>query len=172
MRALAIPLALALSLSQISMAQAAGPVVTTPPSSVSLPQPVVPAPTPPSNTFNNDPHPMLPWGPGQIGGARYGPVIRYWEQQPQTVYGVVLVPIPQEEAKPEGEPPSQPSQPETPSQGALEARKRAEPQDVTVPGSLIVETTRGFIHMPRWVLQETGGGRHQWAWVGAWFQPK
>ena len=117
----------------------------------------------------NNPHPMLPWGDGQIGGERYGQVVRYWEQNPQTVYSVVLVPLSEEEAKPEGEPQSQP---EAPAQGALEVKKQAEPRDVTVPASLIVETTRGYLHMPRWVLQDVGGGRHQWAWVGAWFQPK
>jgi hypothetical protein len=112
---------------------------------------------------------MLPWGDGQIGGERYGQVVRYWEQNPQTVYSVVLVPLSEEEAKPEGDPQSQP---EAPFQGALEVKKQAEPRDVTVPASLIVETTRGYLHMPRWVLQDVGGGRHQWAWVGAWFQPK
>jgi hypothetical protein len=106
-----------------------------------------------------------------MGGERYGQVVRYWEQNPQTVYSVVLVPIPEEEeAKPESE--AQRSPPETPIQGALEVKRQPEPRDVTVPASLIVETTRGYLHMPRWVLQDVGGGRHQWAWVGAWFQPK
>jgi hypothetical protein len=43
---------------------------------------------------------------------------------------------------------------------------------VTVPESWIIETTRGYIHMPRWVLRELGGGQYEWAWVGAWFQPR
>ena len=131
------------------------------------------------NPFNN-PHPMLPWGDGQIGGERYGQVIRYWEQQAQLVENVILIlPVPQEESaappepsEPQGEQPGV-QQPGTP-QGALQAKAVKEPerQTVTVPGARIVETTRGYIHMPRWVLRELGGGRYEWALVGAWFQPR
>lgn len=194
MRELLAALVLVSSLVYVPLALAAGPVATpSPPSTVTIPTPPPPPPplgpglgTPnPFATLGNpgsarfqpgvpnpqdNPHPMLPWGDGQIGGERYGQVVRYWEQQPQTVYSVLLVSISEEEAKPEGEPQSQPG---TPTQGALEVKAaKLAPQDVTVPGSWIVETTRGYVHMPRWVLQEVGGGRHQWAVVGAWFQPK
>jgi hypothetical protein len=209
MRDLVAILVLASSLVYVPLASAAGPTVTNvAPPSVTLPAPSLTPPpssnpscgpglpgnplpglvTPGSAIFANGvcnpfnhPHPMLPWGPGEVGGERYGPVVRYWEQHPQVVYGVVLVPIPQEEATPESEPGSQPeSQPQTQpgsqsgaqAQAALEAKKQPAPQDVTVPGSWIVETTRGYVHMPRWVLQEVDGGRYQWAWVSAWFQPK
>jgi hypothetical protein len=188
---------LALVTIPVGLGLAAGPVATTTaPSSVAAQLPTAPPPpaalgpglgtpnpfatlgNPGSTRFQpgvanpqNNPYPMLPWGDGQIGGERYGQVIRYWEQNPQTVYDVVLVLIPEEEALPEVEPGSQPG---APTQGALEAeaRKRPEPQSVTVPGSYIAETTRGYIHMPRWALQEIGGGRHQWVLIGAWFQPK
>lgn len=195
MRELLAIVVLVSSLAYVPVALAAGPSVTpTAPGQVPAQLPVpppAPAPlgpglgtpnpfatlaNPGSTSFQpglanpqNNPHPMLPWGDGQIGGERYGQVVRYWEQNPQTVYSVVLVPLSEEEAKPEGEPQSQP---EAPAQGALEVKKQAEPRDVTVPASLIVETTRGYLHMPRWVLQDVGGGRHRWAWVGAWFQPK
>lgn len=133
----------------------------------------------------NNPHPMLPWGDGQIGGERYGQVIRYWEQHPQVVENVILVALPEEEASPEARPEEPPDttreeQPKGQSAAppalirAADARVASapRPQSVTVPGSWIVETTRGYIHMPRWVLQEVSGGRHQWALVGAWFQPR
>ncbi len=195
MRELLATLVLLGSLTYVPLALAQGPSVTpTPPSQVpaQLPSPA-PPPAPlgpglgspnPFATLGNpgstrfqpglanpqsNPHPMLPWGDGQISGERYGPVIRYWEQQPQTVYSIVLVPVALEEAKPEAEPQSQPG---TPTQAALEAKKQATPQDVTVPGSWIAETTRGYVHMPRWALQDIGGGRHRWVLVGAWFQPK
>ena len=150
---------------------------------------VPPASTPPfqttvANPFNN-PHPMLPWGDGQIGGERYGQVIRYWENRPQVVTDVIFVELPAEQpptpeaVPPVPEPPAQnepgPSQgqPSAP-QAILEGKLHTKPQtqDVTVPGSWIVETTRGYIHMPRWALQEVGGGRYQWVLVGAWFQPR
>ena len=136
------------------------------------------------NPFDN-PHPMLPWGDGQIGGQRYGQVIRYWENQPQTVSNVIFVALPAEESTtpeavppvPEAPPQSQPSPPQAqPSapQAVLDGRlhRQLRGQDVTVPASWIVETTRGYIHMPRWALQEVGGGRYQWVLVGAWFQPR
>jgi hypothetical protein len=177
------------------------PPIVVPPSGFGLgtpnpfPNTVPPGSTPPfqtgiANPFNN-PHPMLPWGDGQIGGERYGQVIRYWKQHPQVVENVIFVAaVPEEEArpeakpqeppevKPEGEPQGQPAAPpatiRATGQGAVEARaaKAPQPQSVTVPDSWIVETTRGYIHMPRWVLQEVGGGLYQWAWVGAWFQPR
>lgn len=132
----------------------------------------------------NDPHPMLPWGDGQIGGERYGQVVRYWQNQPQTVSNVIFVGLAEESTTPEAAPPSsepQPqSQPSTPSsppsapQAMLDTKlvRELRGQDVTVPASWIVETTRGYIHMPRWALQEVGGGRYQWVLVGAWFQPR
>jgi hypothetical protein len=125
------------------------------------------------NPFNN-PHPMLPWGDGQIGGERFGQVIRYWENQPQTVYNVLfIVPAAQESSTSQPEPQSQ-VQPGAPSQGALDVRmvREPEPQSVTVPAYWIIETTRGYLHMPRWVLQEVGGGRYRWALVSGWFQPR
>ena len=125
------------------------------------------------NPFDN-PHPMLPWGDGQIGGERYGQVIRYWEQQPQVVENVILVlPVSQQEGS--APPESSPSPGQAPApQGALQAKaiKEPEAQSVTVPGARIIETTRGYIHMPRWVLRELGSGRYEWALVGAWFQPR
>jgi hypothetical protein len=188
---------LALVTIPVGLGLAAGPVATaTPPSAVATQLPTAPPPpaalgpglgtanpfatlgNPGSTRFQpgvanpqNNPYPMLPWGDGQIGGERYGQVIRYWEQHPQIVYDVVLVPVSEEEAIREGEPQGQPSEP---TQGALEAkaRKQPEPRSVTVPGSYIAETTRGYVHMPRWALQEVGGGRHQWVLIGAWFQPK
>lgn len=124
------------------------------------------------NPFNN-PHPMLPWGDGQIGGQRYGQVLRYWENQPQTVSNVRF----EQAAAPPQELDSNPQpqgQPGTPS-GALSAKvvaKEPAPQSVTVPAYWIVETTRGYLHMPRWVLQEVGGGYYRWALVSGWFQPR
>lgn len=179
------------------------PPIVIPPSGVfgigkpnPFPNTVPPGATPPfqtgiANPFNN-PHPMLPWGDGQIGGERYGQVIRYWEQHPQVVDNVILVTVvPEEEAKPEAkpeEPPVEPKpegqpqgQPAVPPatirstpQGAVDGRtaRAPQPQSVTVPRSWIVETTRGYIHLPRWVLQDLGGGRYQWAVVGTWFQPR
>jgi len=136
------------------------------------------------NPFDN-PHPMLPWGDGQIGGERYGQVIRYWENQPKVVSDVIFVELPVEQpptpeaVPPVPEPPAQnqpgtsQGQPSAP-QAVLEGKLHTKPQkhDVTVPGSWIVETTRGYIHMPRWALQEVGGGRYQWVLIGAWFQPR
>jgi len=124
------------------------------------------------NPFNN-PHPMLPWGDGQIGGQRYGQVLRYWENQPQIVSSVRF----EQAAAPPQELDSNPQpqgQPSTPS-GALSAKvvaKEPEPQSVTVPAYWIIETTRGYLHMPRWVLQEVGGGYYRWALVSGWFQPR
>jgi hypothetical protein len=126
------------------------------------------------NPFDN-PHPMLPWGDGQISNARYGQVIRYWENQPQTVNNVRFE---QQAAPPQelnGNPPAQPQgQPSTPT-GVLDAKleaKESEAQSVTVPAYWIIETQRGYLHMPRWVLQEIGGGRYRWALVTGWFQPR
>lgn len=194
MRELVATLALGLSFLYVPLALAAGPV-STPPGSVATPPPAPPPSPPPptglgtvnpfatlpnpgstsfqpgvANPFDN-PHPMLPWGDGQIGGQRYGPVVRYWQQQPEIVYSVVLVGLPEEEPTSGSEPQSQPG---TPLQGALVAKAKSQPkpQDVTVPGSWIAETTRGYVHMPRWALQEIGGGRYQWVLIGAWFQPK
>jgi hypothetical protein len=172
------------------------PVVPVPPPSVPLVIPVVTPPAPLgqglgtpndfaslANTGNtsfqpgvfnpfNNPHPMLPWGDGQIGGERYGQVLRYWENQPQTVYNVRF----EQQAAPPQELSSEPpaTQPGTPTQGALDARagSEPEPQSVVVPAYWIIETTRGYIHMPRWVLQEIGGGRYRWALVTGWFQPR
>jgi hypothetical protein len=128
---------------------------------------------------------MLPWGDGQIGGERYGQVIRYWQNQPQTVSNVIFVGPAEESTTPEAAPPSSEAQPEsqpsTPSssqpsapQAVLDTKlvRELRGQDVTVPASWIVETTRGYVHMPRWALQEVGGGRYQWVLVGAWFQPR
>jgi hypothetical protein len=194
--------------SGISVTPNPPPLLTTPPSSVVIvrqppPPPGVPivpctngglgTPNPFSSALNpgsadfrpgvcnplNNPHPMLPWGDGQIGGERYGQVIRYWENQPQVVYNVIFVTPPAEEAappptepepQPQGEPSSQPSTP----QGALDAKAARPPEgrSVTVPAYWIVETTRGYLHMPRWALQEVGGGRYQWVLVGAWFHPR
>ena len=133
----------------------------------------------------NNPHPMLPWGDGQIGGERYGQVIRYWQSQPETVSNVILVVPAAESATPEAAPPSSEPEPQNPPstpsssppsapQAVLDTKlvRELRGQDVTVPGSWIVETTRGYIHMPRWALQGVGGGRHQWVLVGAWFQPR
>jgi len=195
MRELLATVVLVSSLAYVPVALAAGPSVTPsapaqvpaqlpapPPVPAALgpglgtPNPFATLGNPGSTSFQpgvanpqNNPYPMLPWGDGQIGGERYGQVVRYWEQNPQTVYSVVLVPIPEEETKLENEPQTQP---EAPVLGVLAVTRQPEPRDVTVPASLIVETTRGYLHMPRWVLQDVGGGRHQWAWVGAWFQPK
>ena len=124
------------------------------------------------NPFNN-PHPMLPWGDGQIGGQRYGQVLRYWENQPQTVYNVRFeqAAAPPQELDGNPQPPGQPSTPT----GALSAKvvpKEPDSQSVTVPEYWIVETTRGYFHMPRWVLQEIGGGYYRWALVTGWFQPR
>jgi hypothetical protein len=191
-------LVLVLASIPLGFALAAGQTVTnTPPSSVSIaPAPVVPPATPgtglgqlnpfatlanPGNTsFQpgvpnpfDDPHPMLPWGPGQIGGERYGQVIRYWQNQPQTVYNVIfVVPPTQESTPPQTEP--QPQGQPGPPQGALDvqAAKQPEGRSVTVPAYWIVETTRGYVHMPRWALQEVGGGRYQWVRVSSWFQPR
>ena len=124
------------------------------------------------NPFDN-PHPALPWGDGQIGGARYGQVLRYWENQPQTVNNVRFE---QQAAPPQelnGNPQPQ-GQPSTPT-GVLSAKvvtKEPEPQSVTVPAYWIIETQRGYLHMPRWVLQEVGGGYYRWALVTGWFQPR
>ena len=77
----------------------------------------------------------------------------------------------EEASPPQTEPPQgQPG----PAQGALDAQaaKQPEGRSVTVPAYWIVETTRGYIHMPRWALQEVGGGRYQWVLVGAWFHPR
>ena len=52
------------------------------------------------------------------------------------------------------------------------AKSQPEPQDVTVPRLLDRRDHPGYVHMPRWALQEIGGGRYQWVLVGAWFQPK
>lgn len=131
--------------------------------------------------FLLNPHPMLPWGPGQIDNARYGQVIKYWREHPQVVENVILIPLPADEpAKPEepqGSPQGQPEgQPASPAQNALNVLVTRTPEprrvSVTVPEAWIVETTRGYIHMPRWVLRELGGGRYEWAMVGAWFQPR
>ena len=190
-------LVLALVTLPVGLGLAAGPTTTaTPPAAVSTQLPTAPPPpaalgpglgtpnpfatlgNPGSTRFQpgvpnpqNNPYPMLPWGDGQIGGERYGQVIRYWEQHPQIVYNVVLVLVSEEEARPEAEPQDQPG---APAQGALEAKagRPREPQSVTVPGSWIAETTRGYVHMPRWALQELGAGRYQWVLIGAWFQPK
>jgi hypothetical protein len=181
----------------VGLGLAAGPTTTaTPPPAVTTQLPTAPPPPAPlgpglgtPNPFatlgnpgstrfqpgvanpQNNPYPMLPWGDGQIGGERYGQVIRYWEQHPQIVYNVLLVLVSEEEARPEAEPQDQPG---APIQGALEAKagRPREPQSVTVPGSWIAETTRGYVHMPRWALQEIGDGRHQWVLIGPWFQPK
>jgi hypothetical protein len=123
------------------------------------------------NPFDN-PHPMLPWGDGQVGAQRYGQVIRYWENQPQTVHNVRFE---QQAAPPQelnGNPPAQQGQPAAPGQGALDAKLSREPaaRSVTVPAYWIIETQRGYLHMPRWVLQEVGDGRYRWALVSGWFQ--
>ena len=124
------------------------------------------------NPFNN-PHPMLPWGDGQIGGQRYGQVLRYWENQPQTVSNVRF----EQAAAPPQEVDSTPqpqSPPSTPTGGltAKPVAKETDPQSVTVPAYWIIETTRGYLHMPRWALQEVGGGYYRWALVSGWFQPR
>jgi hypothetical protein len=123
------------------------------------------------NPFNN-PHPMLPWGDGQIGGQRYGQVVRYWENQPQTVYNVRFEQAAAPPQELDGNPQPQ-GQPSTPT-GVLSAavKKEPEPQSVTVPAYWIIETTYGYFHMPRWALQEVGGGYYRWALVSAWFQPR
>ena len=190
-------LALALVTIPVGLGLAAGPTTTaTPPPAVSTQLPTAPPPpaalgpglgtpnpfatlgNPGSTSFQpgvanpqSNPHPMLPWGDGQIGGERYGQVIRYWEQHPQIVYNVEIVLVTEEEIRPESEPQGQPG---APIQGALQAKagRPREPQSVTVPGSWIAETTRGYVHMPRWALQELGAGRYQWVLIGAWFQPK
>jgi hypothetical protein len=190
------PLVLALVTIPATLGLAAGPSTTaTPPAAVATQLPTAPPPpaalgpglgtpnpfatlgNPGSTSFQpgvanpqNNPYPMLPWGDGQIGGERYGQVIRYWEQHPQVVYNVELV-VTEEEIRLESEPQGQPG---APIQGALQAKagRPREPQSVTVPGSWIAETTRGYVHMPRWALQELGGGRYQWVLIGAWFQPR
>ena len=195
---LRLPAVVAVTLSLLALSIA--PVLAAPPtllpsgpSSVTVP----PSPPPPAPNVTigcgagnvdlcnpNSPHPMFPWGPGQIGGERYGQVIRYWEQQPQVVNNVILV-LPegqQQETPPQSEPQQQgpPAAPPptigpAPAQGGAvepQVAKAPPPQTVTVPGARIIETTRGYIHMPRWVLRELGDGRYEWAWVGAWFQPR
>jgi len=124
------------------------------------------------NPFNN-PHPMMPWGDGQIGGQRYGQVMRYWENQPQTVSNVRFeqAAAPPQELNSNPQPQSPPSTP-TGALGAKMVAKEPEPQSVTVPAYWIIETTRGYLHMPRWVLQEVGGGYYRWALVSGWFQPR
>jgi hypothetical protein len=124
------------------------------------------------NPFDN-PHPMLPWGDGQIGGQRYGQVLRYWENQPQTVYNVRFeqAAAPPQELDGNPQPQGQPSTP-TGALGAKVVVKAPDPQSVTVPAYWIIETTRGYFHMPRWVLQEIGGGYYRWALVTGWFQPR
>lgn len=193
---LLMPVASVLAQSSVSLSPpVVTPPIVLPPGGGGLGRPnpfsntVPPASTPPfqttiANPFNN-PHPMLPWGDGQIGGERYGQVIRYWENHPQVVSNVIFIEMPVEEpAPPEAVPPvpeppaqnqpsppqAQPSAPQAVLGGKLHKQLRGE--DVTVPRSWIVETTRGYVHMPRWALQEVGGGRYQWVLVGAWFQPR
>ncbi len=191
---LVFPLGQAGAQTSVTLPPAAPPPI--PPALVpgpGTPNPFASLPNPGSTRFQqgvanpqNNPHPMLPWGDGQIGGERYGQVIRYWEQRAQVVENVILVVItPEEEATPEAKPEAPPeTKPETSPQvqpaaqpatiRATDARiaKAPQPQSITVPASWIIETTRGYIHLPRWVLQERGGDRYQWALVGAWFQPR
>jgi hypothetical protein len=188
---LLIPVGWVFAQTSVTLPPPAPPVTAPLPVGLGRPNPfpntVPPTSTPPFqanfvNPFNN-PHPMLPWGDGQIGGERYGQVIRYWEQQPQRVYNVILIVVAEEEAAPEAQPDAKPqgegaappqNEPAAPRQGALDARSGTsrQPQSVVVPASWIVETTRGYLHMPRWALQEVGGGRYQWVLVGAWFHPR
>src|SRR6266404_6412800 len=97
--------------------------------------------TPPSNTLRtpaNNPYPVLPWGDGQIGAAGvYGAAVRTWEVPEQSYVLDLMVPQP----------------------GSLPATWESVP--VTVPGYVVVETTRGYGYPGRWTVVQVAVGGYQ-----------
>jgi len=108
--------------------------------------------TPPSNTLrtpSNNPYPVLPWGDGQIGASTaYGSPVRTWEVPERSYVLDMMVPQP----------------------GSLPATWESVP--VTVPGYVVVETTRGYGYPGRWTVVQVAVGGYQWQWVPPAFYPK
>lgn len=107
---------------------------------------------PPSNTLrtpHNNPYPVLPWGDGQLGAAGvYGAPVRTWEMPERSFVLDLMVPQP----------------------GSLPATWESVP--VTVPGYVVVETTRGYGYPGRWTVVQVALGGYRWQWVPPAFYPK
>jgi len=148
----------------VASAQVGQPPNNSPPGGVAPPPGTTPPPlpnpypssgtpiTPPSNTLrtpSNNPYPVLPWGDGQLGAAGvYGTPVRTWEVPESSFVLDLMVPQP----------------------GSLPATWESVP--VTVPGYVVVETTRGYGYPGRWAVVQVAVGGYQWQWVPPAFYPK
>ena len=102
------------------------------------------APTPTS-----PPHPSMPWsGVPYSGRASYGSVVRYIEVPPQQMVINVYLPGP----------------------GSFSGEY--EQQVIEIPGYVVAETTTGYIHPPRWSVQQVTPGVYQWVALPEQFEPK